>query len=55
VYVECPIEKREKCTKQYVLNAGKNAKSHLSLIRVDQYIAKNVIVVDDHNDVDIRL
>ena len=52
---ECPIEKTGKCTKQYAQNARKNVKFHLSLMKADLFIAKNVIVVEDRNNEDIRL
>ena len=35
---EDSIQVQEKCTKQYVQNASKNVKSHLSQLKEDRYI-----------------
>jgi hypothetical protein len=46
---------QEKCTKQFVLNVEKNAKSHSSLTKIDLYTVENVTVTKDPPEEDIKL
>jgi hypothetical protein len=46
---------RKKCTRQFALNAVRNAKSHSSLIRVGQFTAENAGQRKDLKEDDIKL
>ena len=55
VLSDCHTEKTGKCIKQSALNVERNVKFLSSLIRVDQFIAENAIVIKDHKGEDIKL
>jgi hypothetical protein len=52
-------ENQEKCIRQSVQSAAKNAKFHSNLMEVDQYTAENAMQREDHQEeigiVDIKL
>jgi hypothetical protein len=45
---------RKKCTRQFALNAVRNAKSHSSLTRVGQFTAENAGQRKDLKEVDTK-
>ncbi len=47
--------RKERCTRQFALNAEKNAKSHSNQIAADLFTAENAILNEHHQEEDSKL